>query len=83
MLYPGEVEDEGHTGDEDEIEEAHGGKEVGHLSKVGAAQKHLEQHLDVEETIGCFISVCASIYSQCKGNHTNGSTCNMLGGLTL
>lgn len=52
MLHLGEVEDEGHTGDEDEIEEAHGGEEVSHLSEVGAAQEHLEQHLDGEETTG-------------------------------
>lgn len=50
MLHFGEVEDEGHTGDEDEIEEAHGGKEVSHFSDVGTAQEHLEQHLDEEET---------------------------------
>lgn len=49
MLYLGEVQDEGNTGDEDKIEEAHGGKEVSHFSKVGAAQEHLEQHLGGEE----------------------------------
>ena len=49
MLHLGEVEDEGHTGDEDEVEEAHGGEEVSHLSQVGTAQKHLEQHLVGEE----------------------------------
>lgn len=57
VLNLGEVEDEGHTGDEDEVEEAHGGKEVGHLSKAGTAQKHLEQHLVDEEKINQFISV--------------------------
>lgn len=52
VFYHGEGEDERHTGDKDEIEEAHGGKEVSHFSKVGAAQEHLEQHLDGEETSG-------------------------------
>lgn len=52
MLHLGEVENEGHTGDEDEVEEAHGGKEVSHLSKVGAAQEHLKQHLNGKETTG-------------------------------
>lgn len=50
MFHSGEVEDEGHTGDEDEIEEAHSGKEVSDFSKVGTAQEHLEQHLDGEDT---------------------------------
>lgn len=48
VLYPGEVEDEGNTGDEDEVEEAHGGKKMSYFSKVGAAKEHLEQHLDSE-----------------------------------
>lgn len=51
MLYLGEVEDEGHTGDENEVEEAHGGKEMSHLSKIGTAKEHLEQHLDGERTM--------------------------------
>lgn len=55
MLHLGEVEDKGHTGDEDEVEEAHGGKEVSHLSKVCTAQKHLEQHLDGETNINIHI----------------------------
>lgn len=54
MLHLCEVEDEGHTGDEDEVEEAHGGKEVSHLSKVGTAEEHLEQHLHGEETTVSF-----------------------------
>lgn len=41
VLHLGKVEDEGHAGDEDEIEEAHGGKKVSHFSKVGASQEHL------------------------------------------
>lgn len=48
MLHPGEVEDKGHTGDEDQVEEAHGGEEVGDLSKVGTAQEHLKQNLEEE-----------------------------------
>lgn len=46
MLHPSEVEDERHTGDEDEVEKTHGGKKMSHFSKVGAADEHLEQHLD-------------------------------------
>lgn len=45
MLYFSEVEDEGHAGDEDEVEKSHGGKKMSHFSKVGAAEEHLEQHL--------------------------------------
>lgn len=45
MLHFGEVEDEGNEGDEDEIEDAHGGEEVSHLTQVGTAQEHLKQHL--------------------------------------
>lgn len=68
MLYFGEVEDERHTGDKDEIEEAHGGKEVSHFSKVGATQEHLEQHLDNEETAvnlhQCFNKYLKSVQRQ-------------------
>lgn len=45
MLDPGEVEDEGHAGDEDQVEEAYSGKEMSHLPEVGASQEHLEKHL--------------------------------------
>lgn len=48
VLHPGKVEDEGYTGDEDQVEEAHGGEEVGDLSQVGTAQEHLKQNLEVE-----------------------------------
>lgn len=51
VLHLGEVEDEGHTWDENEVEEAHGGKEMSHFSKVGTAQEHLEQHLRAKETM--------------------------------
>lgn len=51
MLHLGEVEDEGHTWDENEVEEAHGGKEMSHFSKVGTAQEHLKQHLHTKEKI--------------------------------
>lgn len=37
VLHPGEVEDEGHTRDEDQVEEAHGGEEVSDFSQVGTA----------------------------------------------
>lgn len=45
MLHLGKVENERHARDEDEVEDAHGGEKVSHLSEVGAAQKHLQQHL--------------------------------------
>lgn len=48
MLYSGEVEDEGHTGDEDQVEEAHGWEEVGNFSQVGTAQEHFKQNLGVD-----------------------------------
>lgn len=54
VLHLGEVQNEGHTGDEDEIEEAHGGKEMSYLSKVGASQEHLKQHLNGKETSAHF-----------------------------
>ena len=31
VLHPGEVEDERNAGDEDEVEDSHGGQEVGHF----------------------------------------------------
>lgn len=46
VLHSGEVQDEGHTGDEDQVEEAHGGEEVRNLSQVGTAQEHLKQNLE-------------------------------------
>lgn len=45
MLHFGEVQDEGNTGDEDEIENAHRGEEMSSLSQIGAAEEHLKQHL--------------------------------------
>lgn len=52
MLHSGEVQDKGHTGDEDQVEEAHGGEEVSNLSQVGTAQKHLKQNLGSGQTTG-------------------------------
>lgn len=48
MLHPGEVEDEGHTGNKDQVEETHSGEEVGNLSQVSTAQEHLKQNLKEE-----------------------------------
>lgn len=45
VLHLGKVENERHARDEDEVEDAHGGEKVSHLSEVSAAQKHLQQHL--------------------------------------
>lgn len=42
VLHFSEVEDEGNTGDEDKVKEAHGGKKVGNLSKIGTAYEHLK-----------------------------------------
>lgn len=60
VLHLGKVENERHAGDEDEVEDAHGGEEVGHLSEVGAAQEHLQQHLCGENSHAlCKTAVCA------------------------
>lgn len=45
MLHFGEVQDEGNTGDEDEIENAHRGEEMSSLSQISTAEEHLKQHL--------------------------------------
>lgn len=45
MLHLGKVENERHSGNEDEVEDAHRGEKVSHLSEVGAAQEHLQKHL--------------------------------------
>lgn len=79
MLHLGEVQNEGHTGDEDEIEEAHGGKEMSYLPKVGASQEHLKQHLNGKEMS---VHLNQQLYKDFKSG-INGSTFSLLCILTL
>lgn len=50
VFHPSKVEDKRYTGDEDQVEEAHGGEEVSDLSQVGTAQEHLKQNLELDRS---------------------------------